>query len=750
MLHLYIKKLFIKTKKGYPLVQSKIPKYQNNKKIYYSCVIDDNPKFYYQGFIFVNSLINIAKVKADRIFVHLVAKNPQFENFLKEKGINIKFIEPWGDKKYCNKLQQLETKELRNADFIWFCDADIAILEDLANLVESSHGNVLAKIVDSPQPSLDKLKKIYDFFNIEYPYISTDTLINEETFAGNFNGGLYGIPSKHITAFSNSWKKYAKEMLSSKKIKEILEEAIIHIDQVSFSLALKTLELNYEILGYEYNCPTHIGNEYAYLLDNKLKHPVKVIHYHNNLTNTGLLNQVASNYLKESIDKVNKIIKDNFNNSIFWNYRYETNPELGSGTGSRGGVAMYKLNLLKNIGIEKDSSLLDIGCGDLEIIKKLSLKNYTGVDISEHAVLNAKTKLPKFNFYNFDLEKEKIPSTDTVLCLDVLIHQPKKEKYDELINFISNKAIKRVIVSGYEAIGDNSNMCFYYENIRKSLEKMGVFKYIYKVGEYRGLGVYIADKELKEGTLLETRMPNDINNDIIDKAIQLKDINSDLLLETIIVSRANFSWYTKHYPRLYEYPWLLEKLGRNLENMKIADLGAGVTPLPLQLAQRGANVYTIDTHEKIQKFPDLEKANEWGFFDYNTLNSKITSYNQSLCESVFKKNSLDVWYSISVIEHMPSFIRESVLKIIYNTLKPDGRLFLTVDLVKNSNKLWNMAEGKIVEDELQHGTFESFLEELENLGFIIEEKDINRMPKNERVDIAMISGIKKIKSNKLK
>lgn len=162
---------------------------------------------------------------------------------------------------------------------------------------------------------------------------------------------------------------------------------------------------------------------------------------------------------------------------------------------------MYKLDLLKNIGIEKDNSILDIGCGDLEIVKNLSLKNYTGVDISAQAVQNAKAKFPQFDFYNFEVEKEKISNADTVLCLDVLIHQPKKENYDELINFISNKVDKRVVISGYEDIGDKSHMCFFYEDIKKSLEKTGLFKYIYKVGEYRGVGVYVADKEIRGGEI---------------------------------------------------------------------------------------------------------------------------------------------------------------------------------------------------------------------------------------------------------
>lgn len=710
-------------------------KTKKQNKIFYSCVVDDHPKFYWQGYIFVNTLLHLAKVSGDRIFVHLTKSNIQFENFLKANKINIKYIEPWGDKKYCNKLQQLETKELQDADFVWFCDADIAIVEDLSKIVEDNQDKILGKIVDFPNPNIEKLKSIYDFLGVQYPNISTDTLTNEQTFEGNFNGGLYGIPSKYIASFGKSWKKYAKEMLESEKVKDILSEKINHIDQISFSLALKELNLSYKILGYEYNCPTHIKN--IDLLDAKLKSKAKVIHYHNNISNTGLLNAIEKQYVKESIAQINEIVKQHFNNALFWSYRYATNPELGSGVGSRGGVAQYKLKLLKNIGLEKQKSVLDVGCGDLEIVKNLSFENYTGVDISAQAVTNGKTKFPHFDFYNFELEKEKITNADTVLCLDVLIHQPTKQSYDELIKFVTTKANKRVVISGYERQSDSSHMCFFYENIKESLEKTGLFKYIYKVGEYRGLGMYVADR----GELLETNMPNDINNETIDEVLKIKTINNDLLLETVTFSRVNFTWYTKHYPRLYEYPWLLEKLGRDLEGMKIADFGAGVTPLPLQLAQRGANVFTIDKHEIKRDIKHIEKANEWGFFDYSVLDSAVQSYNQALDEHTFEKESLDVWYSISVVEHMPAFVRRAIFKIMADSLRSGGRLFLTIDLVKNSNKLWNMAEGKIVEDENEHGTFESFISELEELGFEIEEKEIYRMPKDERVDIAMISVI---------
>ena len=715
-------------------IAKKIVKKQKN--IYYSCVIDDNPKFYWQGYIFINILTKIANVSGDRIFIHLIHKNIQFENFLKENNVNIIYIKPWGDKKYCNKLQQLETKELQQADYVFFCDADIAITEDLSKLAEKNLGSILGKIVDFDNPSIEKLKQIYDFFEVEYPEISTDTLISAETFEGNFNGGLYGIPSKHIKLFSESWKEFATQMLQSKDIENILKEKINHIDQISFSLALKKLNVEYQLLGCEYNCPTHINNIDA--LEGKLNTQAKVIHYHNNLSNAGLLNNIENAYVKETVTKINKVITNNFNNALFWSYRYATNPKLGSGIGSRGEVADYKLQLLKNIGLEKEERVLDIGCGDLEIIKNISFQDYIGVDISAEAVKKGNEKFPKFNFYNFEIEKEKVPTASAVLCLDVLIHQPNRKNYDELIDFVTSHASNRVIISGYEKVSDTSHMCFFYENIRESLLKTKAFKYVFKVGEYRGLGVYIADK----GDLNETRENNDISNQQISEIIERYDINQDLAFETITFSRAAFGWYTKHVPRLYEYPWLLSRLGGDITGLKIADFGAGVTPLPLLLSQRGASVYTVDRHETKRSIDGIHKANEWGFFDYAQLEKSVTSFNSSLDKNTFQPNSLDVWYSISVIEHMPATIRRQMFQIMYTNLKVDGEIFLTLDLIKDTKNLWNMSEGKQVEEESIHGTLDSIIDEIVSLGFEISESSVVTMPTSERVDLALIYAVK--------
>jgi 2-polyprenyl-3-methyl-5-hydroxy-6-metoxy-1,4-benzoquinol methylase len=700
--------------------------------VIYSCVIDDSPVFYWQGVIYVTSLIEIAKVEPKRIYVHLINKNSAFESFLEKKGVNKVFITPWGDKKYCNKLQQLETPQLQKADFVFLCDADIAVVEDIAKNI--SFDEVIGKIVDFDNPDLDKLKSVFDHFNLSYPLENSDTLNNQPTFDGNFNGGLYGIPGKLIKNFGIRWKYWAEQLLNSDYICQVMDEKIIHIDQISFCMALQESKAPYRKLDVSYNCPMHLKEIKS--LQNRLKVKPSVLHYHANITSVGLLENTGDALIDDVVNKINEVLKKNHDNELFWNFRYRVNPELGSGVGSRGELTVYKVTLLKSIGIQNNVDLLDVGCGDLEITKQLNLSKYTGVDISDEVLIQAEESFQNGEFYHSVRDKDKITNSDTVLCLDVLIHQQSKESYENLIKLLIEKTNKRLIVSGYRKSPDKSHMCFYYEDVVASLEKENVFKYIFKIGNYRGLDVIVADKGELE------RQPNNLNdienNQLITFLNEYEKIDAELLFESVYVSRGLFGWYTKHLPRIYEYPWLLNEVGRDLNGKIVADFGAGVTPLPVLLSLRGAHVITIDNNEMSRSLSSINKANEWGYFDYSKIDTEIQSINESLTKNTFQEDYIDIWYSISVVEHMPAAIRREILSIMYGTLKSEGKLLLTVDLSRNSNALWNKSGGQQVESPDEHGTLNDVLIELKLLGFINIEIDVVKIPDTEMVDIATI------------
>jgi 2-polyprenyl-3-methyl-5-hydroxy-6-metoxy-1,4-benzoquinol methylase len=220
----------------------------------------------------------------------------------------------------------------------------------------------------------------------------------------------------------------------------------------------------------------------------------------------------------------------------------------------------------------------------------------------------------------------------------------------------------------------------------------------------------------------------------------------DLLQYIVDISRFYFGFYTSHYPRVFEYTWILENVLEVGEIKTAIDLGAGVCPIPIALSEEGIKVYTVDGHEKIRNTDTKSSWNEWGFLDYSYINSNLESHN--LYFQDFNLNQkVDLVYSISVIEHMPAKVRRSILKKASMLLKIGGLLLLTIDLVPNTKKLWNLNEGKVVEDEKAHGTVTSFKKELKKYGFVVKSLEIQRGIDNARTDILYIKAIKNRSTN---
>jgi trans-aconitate methyltransferase len=114
-------------------------------------------------------------------------------------------------------------------------------------------------------------------------------------------------------------------------------------------------------------------------------------------------------------------------NQKFWNERYVTLPELGSGPGSRGYAAWFKQRLIEDaLATKQYRSLLDIGCGDLCWLRKGALGDvaYTGLDISDVVVKKNKEQFPEYKFLVHDIaESPPNEPADLVVCFDVLLHQ---------------------------------------------------------------------------------------------------------------------------------------------------------------------------------------------------------------------------------------------------------------------------------------------------------------------------------------
>jgi len=229
---------------------------------------------------------------------------------------------------------------------------------------------------------------------------------------------------------------------------------------------------------------------------------------------------------------------------------------------------------------------------------------------------------------------------------------------------------------------------------------------------------------------------HDIDDEVLNWAIS-RSSNKELLKELVSYSRKWFGWFSKTSTRLFEYPWVINNIKKPC-GKNILDIGAGVSPLPLYIAEKGAYAYTLDNSRIIRRCPD-----------YNQLNKKVISLNCSLYEANFNNNMYDYIYSVSVIEHIPKKERIFLWKEISRILKEEGNLLLTVDLIKNTNFLWNYCEGRLIELPQEHGTMEELIEEIKINSFMLGSHSIIRKIKNSRTDCGFLVFKKQKRSERI-
>jgi hypothetical protein len=208
----------------------------------------------------------------------------------------------------------------------------------------------------------------------------------------------------------------------------------------------------------------------------------------------------------------------------------------------------------------------------------------------------------------------------------------------------------------------------------------------------------------------------------------------DLLRQLVETSRRAFGFYTLHFQHTINYPWAAACLERLPRGSRILEIGAGVNPLPLFLAEREIFVDCVDKSPIVRTLPAADDWNEWGFFDYSKLHPNLTSYHCDITQFV-PSGVYDAIYSVCSMAHMPRTDREEALRLCGEWLCPEGDLFLAFDLIPSTDFIWNRSEGVEVEPPLRHGSIDDVVRDLAAVGFDIEESRIIRHVPKARTDL---------------
>lgn len=459
----------------------------------FSFVMDHDPRFAYEAWHLARSLI--AHCGGDPSSIHvqcLPEVNARRWRLFGEFGCHIHEITRFGDGRYCNKLNQLENLRELDFDRVILLDTDMIATSDLRPFLGGVA--IQAKIVDRASPPLAALGAIAAAAGLsKLPRIREVDASGDLTFEAHCSGGFYSIPKELCAKLSEGWRRWALWLLANM---DPLWRAgrENHVDQISFWLAVQQGDLPFKAAPSNVNYYIHFDGAHGYFDDAQ---PIALLHYHSSSLNVlGLLEPQAhlDAAAQAAVAKANALIGNGFDNRVFWDLRYSHFRERGSGIGSRGANLLLKRQLLREQGVEAASSVLDVGCGDLEVMKDLAIVNYLGIDQSSETLEIAQLARPDWRFKL--APAADVPAAEMVLCFEVLIHQETEEAYRALIDFLAQKTIGSLLVSGYAAdhysIRTNP-MLFFHEPLQRSLRWTGRFGAIRRIGAHTNVAVYRCD-----------------------------------------------------------------------------------------------------------------------------------------------------------------------------------------------------------------------------------------------------------------
>lgn len=670
-----------------------------------------------------------AAIPPGRMVVHAVSDTrSDVLDFLRAEGVTIEQIEPFDERSpHCNKIAGARklAAALDGVGTVALTDTDVAILHD-PTAIELASRSIAGKIVDLPNPSAEALAAVFEAAGLAEPPRVPIPYRPESTFRGNLNGGLYVLSVQDLGHLADAWGKWALWQLEHPGL---LDGEMFHTDQIAMCLAIADLDLHVQALDAWWNLPLHHPD----LLPSDPGEP-KLLHYHWLLTNTGMLTETGHDATDKAIRRANEAIaetyKEFFPNATFWSWRYSTDPELGSGVGSRGQALEDKRHLLGRIvATLRPVELLDVGCGDGAATAHLAVEKYTGIDLSADAVALARETRPTGDFVVGD-PTELSRSAEVVLCLDVLIHQSSLTAYRSLIEWLVDATGRALVVAGYEREpATTSAMISYHEPLSVSLLEADPELELYPLRVAHEITTYLALRRPHD------RHPRDFSAKTLADA--MKHHPDPLSL----VSLRGTAWETvgflpDHMPRLFEYPIVLDLIRRLVPiGSRIGDVGAGVNPLVPHLHRLGYLVDTIDPSTLIRQEP-RGVWNEWGYLDYAARGWAHMSWNCELAQ-VPSEVLFDMLFSISVIEHLPAADRRALLSDVASRLVPGGELIVTVDVLRGRRALWNRSEGRQVEDAASHGSIDDVRSELEEAGFSVVQSTVFGELGDSPVDIGL-------------
>lgn len=266
--------------------------------IRFSCVVDYQPIFLAQATRWARSLIEIANVPPEDLVVHHTEGLGQ-DCAARFSPLGVRTTEvPAVSRRrpHLNKLAQLRSAFLHDADLAVLCDCDTLFVADPRPYFAKDM--FAAAVVDRPNPPIEIWDILLQRAGLarRRPDIDVGSTAAMTIFE-NRNGGLYVLPGARLGELYEPWINWAQWLEAQA---DVLGDYTIYIDQIAFALTCLALDIELELLPKALNFPTHLSTtEFG---DGA---PI-MLHYHYKVDDSGMLQPTGRHTVDRAIAFVNE------------------------------------------------------------------------------------------------------------------------------------------------------------------------------------------------------------------------------------------------------------------------------------------------------------------------------------------------------------------------------------------------------------------------------------------------------------
>lgn len=244
------------------------------------------------------SLIEIANVPPEDIVVHYTRRlGRDCVASFSPLGVRTAEVQAVSRQRpHLNKLAQLRSAFLRDADLAVLCDCDTLFVADPRPYFAKDM--VSAAVVDRPNPPIE----IWDILlrraglTRRRPDIAVGSAAAMTIFE-NRNGGLYVLPCARLGELDAPWRKWALWLEAQA---DVLGRNTLYIDQIAFALTCLERRIEPEPLPKALNFPTHLSA--AEIGDGA---PI-MLHYHHQVDDSGMLQPLGQPTVDRAVAFVNE------------------------------------------------------------------------------------------------------------------------------------------------------------------------------------------------------------------------------------------------------------------------------------------------------------------------------------------------------------------------------------------------------------------------------------------------------------